>query len=341
MLTGDTYGAMVAPHTSLSQGNIPRAAAMAEVGARLGKPVCFSFSGGWLGGPGMLEAEVHPHLQCFQSIDRCFATLAAWHRREDRLLSYEKHGPRKLVRAAPASAEETAARLIAASGNNTLTEREAKAVLAAYGVPVVQEALVQSAAEAASAAEKLGFPVALKVESPDLPHKTEAGVIRLQLKTADDVRAAFDAVIANANKVSPQPKINGVLVQPMVPAGVEIMVGARIDPQFGPLIVVGLGGILVELLKDTTLALAPVTHAEALALLHNLKGRKLLDGFRGSEPVNADALADVIVRLSEFAADQRDHIAELDVNPLICTGRRVIAVDALMVRTAVRAAATA
>lgn len=332
MLTGDTYGAMVAPQTSLSQGNIPRTLGMAEVGGRLGKPVCFSYSGGWIGGPGMLESEVNPHLACFQSIDRCFATLAAWHQRDDRLIDYEKHGPRKPARLSPAGAADTAARLIAASANKTLTEREAKAVLAAYGVPVVQELLVQSAAEAARAAENLGLPVALKVESADLPHKTEAGVIRLNLKTVAEVTAAYEAVMANAAKVAPKPRINGVLVQPMVPSGVEIMVGARIDPLFGPLIVAGLGGIFVELLKDTALELAPVTPREARAMLQKLKGKAVLDGFRGSEAVNQDALADVIVRLSEFAADHAGTVAELDVNPLICAGGRVVAVDALIVR---------
>jgi acyl-CoA synthetase (NDP forming) len=332
MLTGDTYGAMVVPQTSLSQGNIPRSLNMGEVGGRLDKPVCFSFSGGWLGGPGMVESEMHPHLQCFQSIDSCFATLAAWHQREDRLLTYEKQGPRKLVRWSPASAAQTAARLIAASPHKTLTEREAKAVLAAYGVPVVQEQLVQSAAEAANAARTVGFPVALKVESPDIPHKTEAGVIRLNLNTADEVRAAYDAVMNNTNKVTPQPKINGVLVQPMVPPGVEIMVGASIDAQFGPLIVVGLGGVFVELLRDTVLALAPVTLDEAHAMLRKLKGRPLLDGFRGGEAVDLEGLAGVIVRLSEFADDHKDVIAELDVNPLISAGSRIIAVDALIVR---------
>ena len=124
----------------------------------------------------------------------------------------------------------------------------------------------------------------------------------------------------------------GILAQPMVPAGVEIMIGARVDPQFGPLIVAGLGGIFVELLKDTALELAPVTPHEAHAMLHKLKGRALLDGFRGSEPVNVDVLTDVIVRLSEFADDQKELISELDVNPLICAGNRVVAVDALIVR---------
>jgi acetate---CoA ligase (ADP-forming) len=117
----------------------------------------------------------------------------------------------------------------------------------------------------------------------------------------------------------------------MLPPGVEMVVGARIDPLFGPLVVVGLGGILVELLQDTALAPAPVTHDEALALLSHLKGARLLDGFRGMPSVDRNRLADVICRVAAFAADHRDTIAELDVNPLICTGERIIAVDALIV----------
>jgi acyl-CoA synthetase (NDP forming) len=119
----------------------------------------------------------------------------------------------------------------------------------------------------------------------------------------------------------------------MVPSGTEIMVGARVDPLFGPLIVVGLGGILVELLKDSAVELAPVTREEAAQMLKRLKGRKLLEGFRGSEPVDEAKLAELIVRLSEFAADQKDRIAELDVNPLICAGSRIVAVDALIVKS--------
>lgn len=332
MLDGDTYGAIVFPHSSLSQGNVARLPGLSAVGQKLGKPVCLPYCGGWLGGPSLLEAESDPHLQCFQSIDRCFATLAAWHQRDARLGAEEKHGARKPTRVSPAAAAGTAARLIAASSNHTLTEREAKQVLAAYGVPVVGEQLVQSAAEAVNAAQTLGFPVVLKAESPDLPHKTEAGVIRLNLRSAAAVQAAYDEIIININNNLAKPRLHGVLVQPMLPAGLEIMVGARIDPQFGPLIVAGLGGIFVELLKDTALELAPVTPFEARAMLHKLKGRTLLDGFRGSEAVNVDALADVIVRLAEFAADQQDVIAELDVNPLICAGGRVVAVDALIVR---------
>jgi acyl-CoA synthetase (NDP forming) len=129
----------------------------------------------------------------------------------------------------------------------------------------------------------------------------------------------------------PRPRINGVLVQTMMPQGIEMVVGARIDPLFGPLVVVGLGGILVELLQDTVLAPAPVTHDEALAILAQLKGARLLDGFRGLPGVDRDRLADVICRVAAFAVDHREAIAELDVNPLICTGDSIIAVDALIV----------
>ena len=159
-------------------------------------------------------------------------------------------------------------------------------MLALYGVPVVGERVAQSADEAVNAAGSLGYPVVLKVESPDLPHKTEAGVIRLNLRNADEVREAYQTIMARANAVTPPPRIAGVLVQPMVPQGVEMVVGARIDPLFGPLVVVGLGGMLVEVLKDTALAPAPVTQHEALAMLAQLKGARLLDGFRGMPAVD-------------------------------------------------------
>jgi acyl-CoA synthetase (NDP forming) len=222
--------------------------------------------------------------------------------------------------------------LIQASPNATLTEREAKAVLAAYGVPVVRDAVVRSAEDAARAAAEAGFPVALKVESADIPHKTEAGVIRLNLCTAAEVREAFAQVMANAVRVVAPDRIHGVLVQPMVPPGVEVMVGARVDPQFGPMVVVGLGGIFVEVLRDTSARLAPVDATEARRMLGELKAQALLRGFRGAQPVDLDALAAVIARVSEFASDQRELVAELDINPLICAGERIVAVDALIAR---------
>jgi acetate---CoA ligase (ADP-forming) len=198
--------------------------------------------------------------------------------------------------------------------------------------------VAQSVDEAVSAAGSLGYPVVLKVESPDLPHKTEAGVVQLNLRDADEVRAGYQTITARANAISPPPRVAGVLVQRMVPQGVEMVVGARVDPLFGPLVVVGLGGILVELLKDTALAPAPLTHDEALALLAELKGARLLDGFRGLPAVDRNGLAAVICSVAAFAMDHRDVVAELDVNPLICTGNSITAVDALIVPTPQRRA---
>ena len=280
----------------------------------------------WLQGPAAFEAESDTQVAMFRSMDRCLMTLAAWQRRHERRLA----GPRVWVAQAPAGAASRAAALLNQTAERTLTEREAKQVLTAYGVPVVTEKLVQDAGEAALAAADMGYPVAIKVESPDLPHKTEAGVIRLNLRDDLQLRAAFAAVMNNARKVQPPPRVNGVLVQPMIPAGVEVMVGARVDPLLGPLIVAGFGGVLVELLQDTAVELAPVTLDEAQAMLSRLRGAALLRGFRGSEAVNTRQLAEVICRLSELVADQQERISELDVNPLICAGGRVIAVDALI-----------
>lgn len=327
LLADANYAALVVPSVFSSPQGVLRVPLYGELARKHGKPVVNVWLTDWLEGPTSREMEMEPGVALFRSMQRCFATLAAWQRRAALLAA----GPRKLAPLAAKGAREKAAGLLAAAGP-TLTEREAKDALAAYGVPVVQERLAHSGPEAAAIAASLGFPSVLKVESPDLPHKTEAGVIRLNLKSAAEVEAAYEAVMANAARVSPAPRVNGVLVQPMVPQGVEIMVGARVDPLFGPLIVVGLGGIFVELLKDTAIALAPVTHAEALAMLGKLKGQAMLDGFRGTAGVDRDALAGVICRIGEFIADHREVIAEIDVNPLIAAGERILAVDALIVK---------
>lgn len=332
LLKDPSYGALVIPHTyAAPELNRKTSTDVADLPEAVGKPIAFAWSTQWLEGPGAVELEQHPNIGVFRSMDRLFFTLAEW----QRLGARRAAGPRKVVRVAPVTAQASAGALIAKSPNSTLTEREAKAVLAEYGVPVVGEQLVTSAKEAVAAAERLGMPhsmMVMKVESPDIPHKTEAGVIRLGLKSAAEVEAAYEAVMANAKKVKPAPKINGVLVQPMVPQGTEMLVGARIDDLFGPMVVVGLGGVNAELMKDVSVALAPVTKAEALDMLAKLKGQVALEGFRGLPKVDRDKLADIIVRLSEFAADQREVIAELDVNPLICSDKGIVAVDALIAK---------
>jgi acyl-CoA synthetase (NDP forming) len=329
MLSDAGFGAVVVPQPFAYDVATPRIKIFSELAQRYGKIACNVWLSEWLEGPGASICESDPHVAMFRSMDRCFAALSAWHWRDAK----RRAGRAVATRFAAPVAMAEGAELIAATTNRTLTEREAKQVLAAYGVPVVGERLVANAEEAVAAAVELGLPVALKVESADLPHKTEAGVLRLDLRDEAAVRSAYAEVMANAAKVQPPPRINGVLVQPMLPSGVEIMVGARIDPLFGPLLVVGLGGIFVELLKDSAIALAPVERGEALNLLASLKGAAILRGFRGAEAVDIERLAEVICRISELAADQRVSIAELDVNPLICSGGRIVAVDALIVKT--------
>lgn len=328
MLGEDQYGALIYAQIYSTELSAKRPAELAAIAETSGKPICVVWTTEWLEGFGSKEAEQNPRIGLFRSMDRCFAALAHWHAREARRAA----GPRKRTRLSRPEAAAEAAALIAAARDRTLTEREAKAVLAAYGVPVVPETLTQSEDEAVAAAGAFGFPVAMKVESPDLPHKTEAGVIRLRLKDAAEVREAYRAVMANARRHAPGARINGVLVQPMAKPGVEVMVGGRVDPLMGPLIVAGLGGVLVELLRDSALALAPVTREEARAMFERLRGRAALEGFRGAPPADLDRLAEIVVRLSEFMADQRERIAELDVNPLIVAGSEAVAVDALIIR---------
>ena len=328
MLGEEHYGALIYAQIYSTELSAKRPGELAAIAEKAGKPICVVWTTEWLEGFGSKEAEQNPRIGLFRSMDRCFAALGHWQAREARRAA----GPRNYTRLSRPEAAAEAAMLIAASQDRTLTEREAKAVLAAYGVPVVPERLTQSEDEAVAAAESLGFPVAMKVESPDLPHKTEAGVIRLKLKDAAEVREAYRAVIANGKRHAPDARINGVLVQPMAKPGVEVMVGGRVDPLMGPLIVAGLGGVLVELMRDSALALAPVTRNEARAMFGRLRGRAALEGFRGAPAADLDRLAEIVARLSEFVADQRGRIVELDVNPLIVAGSEAVAVDALIVK---------
>ncbi len=328
LLSDPQYGVLVSPLTYGYAPSAKRPQVYSALAEQHGKMACVVWQTEWQDGPGVVEANECERLALFRSMNACFAALAAWHWRADKRAAG--------MQAVTETDRETLARtkaLLAGADGRTLTERQAKDVLRLYGVPVVGESLCQSAEEAVNAAAALGYPIVLKVESPDLPHKTEAGVIRLNLRDADEVRAGYAVVMANAGKVSPPPRIYGVLAQPMLPQGIELVVGARNDPLFGPMVVVGLGGILVEVLKDTALAPAPITPRQAEGLLRQLKGVRLLEGFRGLPGVDINRLSQVISDVSRFCADHRDTVAELDVNPLICLGERITAVDALIVRS--------
>ncbi|MFA6116869.1 MAG: acetate--CoA ligase family protein [Sphingomonas sp.] len=326
LLADPSYGALVVMAPSISEAMTPRNIAMfSELAAAAGKPVCLSWMSEWTSGPGAEQCEADPHVALFRSTDQCFRTLAAWHGWATALSAPQ---PRARI----AGINPDAYALLRLAGDR-LTEREAKAVLASYGIPVATDQVVRSADSAVDAATALGFPVVLKVESPDIPHKTEAGVVRLGLTDERGVRHAYAEIIAAAARLEPPPHIAGVLVQPMIAKGVELVIGAQNDPTFGPMVVVGLGGVMVELIKDSAAELAPVNRDQAGAMLRRLKGYTLLTGFRGSAPVDIEAIERIIVAVSELAFDQADRIAEIDVNPVICRPDGAVAVDALIVRS--------
>ncbi len=330
LLTDPAYGALVVMAPTIDRVNTPaRAAMFSKLAKQVGKPVCVSWLSEWLQGPGADIYEADPHAALFQTTERCYRALAGWNWREAR-----RRAPRDEPRVIENGAAAREARGLLDAAGGKLTEREAKEVLAAYGVPVARDFVVRTGEEAVRAAAGLGFPIVLKVESPDIPHKTEAGVVRLNLRSEDAVRHGFAEIVEAANGLTPRPEIRGVLVQPMIEAGTEIVVGTRLDPTFGPLIVVGMGGILVELLRDSAADLAPVGEAQALNMLESLRGYRLLTGFRGSKAADIGRLVRIIVQVSHLATDLSDEIAEIDVNPVICGPDRAIAVDALIVRTA-------
>lgn len=217
-----------------------------------------------------------------------------------------------------------------ADGRTALTAPEGKALCDAYGIPVPQEGVANSAADAAKLASGMGFPVVLKIVSPDILHKTEAGGVLVGLKSADEVSKGYDTILANAKKYKADAKIDGVQVQQMLAGGQEVIVGAVTDGSFGKLVAFGMGGVLVEVLKDVTFRLAPATKDDALSMLDGIQAAEMLKGVRGSEPVNRDALADLIVKVSTLITDFPE-ISEMDLNPVFATAKGAIAADVRIV----------
>ncbi len=210
-------------------------------------------------------------------------------------------------------------------------ERQVLSFLAQRGVPVLPSSLTRTAEEAASEAARLGGPVVLKIASPDIAHKTEVGGVALNLQGSDIVQGAWRAMMDRVVSHRPDARIDGILVTPMRDRGIELFVGTMRDPQWGPVIAVGLGGIFVELLKDTSLRLLPVSEQGALDMLAELKGSALLDGFRGAAPVNRTAVARAVAAIGDAALALGDDLVSLEVNPLLATDNRVEALDGLTI----------
>lgn len=215
-----------------------------------------------------------------------------------------------------------------------LSEHDSKAELGACGVPVAEERIVTSPEEAAAFAEQWGKPLAMKVESADILHKSDVGGVKLNILGAEEAVNAYDEIMRNVTDKRPDAKINGILAAPMLKPGVEMIIGVNSDHQFGPVIMVGMGGVFVEVFKDVALYPAPLNKGEALEMLKSLKSFKLLLGYRGGRKCDIDALCHTIVSISDYAVKHKDSLKELDINPLFVypEGEGVGIADALVVK---------
>ena len=254
------------------------------------------------------------------------------------LNDYHDWRERRLARGFGQVGEMTAEQTEAAkalAGGATLSEYDSKGLIRAFGVVTTREELAADADTAVAAAERIGYPVALKVNSADILHKTEAGAIRLGLADADAVREAFNDVTDGARAYDANARIDGAVVQEMVSGGVETIVGVSYDAQLGPILLFGTGGVMVEVYNDVALRLCPITREDAIEMIDEVKGARLLRGFRGAPAADVDALADVLVSVSQLAAQLEGSLGELDINPLMVlpAGQGVKAADALVVGT--------
>jgi acyl-CoA synthetase (NDP forming) len=217
-----------------------------------------------------------------------------------------------------------------AEGRTVLSEVESKQILEEAGVSTARARLATTREAAQAQAREMGFPVALKIISPEISHKSDVGGVKLDLKTPEEVAAAYDEIVASVKQAAPDAAIEGVSVQQMARPGVEVIVGISQDPQFGPVLMFGLGGIFVEVLKDVAFRIVPITPRDARQMVREIKGYAVLEGVRGQEPADVAALEQLLLRVSEFA-EQHPEVAELDLNPIFAYNDGALAVDARVV----------
>ena len=215
-------------------------------------------------------------------------------------------------------------------GRLVLTELESKHLVKGLGIPTTEVSLAASEQEAVAVSREIGYPCVLKVSSCDITHKSDAGGVKVGLKSEQEVAAAFRAIVTSCRAKYPDAAIEGVTVQNMARPGLEVIVGMATDPQFGPVMMFGLGGAWVELLKDVSFKIVPLTKRDAHNAIKEIRAAKLLDGFRGSDRVDKAALEDILMRVSEFAA-KTPEVAEMDLNPIFAYPDGAIAVDARVI----------
>jgi acetyl-CoA synthetase (ADP-forming) len=212
-------------------------------------------------------------------------------------------------------------------GRNYLLEPEAKTVCMEYGIPVTRFKVALTDEEAVQFAEQIGYPVVLKIVSPDVLHKSDVGGVMLNIKSPEEVKNAYNKILENVKAHKRDAKIVGVLVQEMAPSSTEIIVGATKDPQFGPALMFGLGGIFVEILKDVAFRIAPITESDAREMITEVKGYPILKGYRGQPPADIDAIVKILLNTSRLVMDHME-IKELDLNPIMVYEKGAKTVDA-------------
>lgn len=323
---------LICPITgALETMSMPLARDLVEVSKTTDKPV-FVVWGSPVGSePAYRDVLLPSDLPVFRTFGNCVRAVRAY-------LDYWRFvdgyvSPFETAPTEPLPAARRARRLLEGlAPGEALSEHASKQLLKAYGIRPSRDVLCSTPAEAVRAARKTGYPVVMKVSSPDLLHKSDLGLVKVGVASDRDVRATFDDLVRRARRADRKARLEGVLVSEMVAGGVETLVGVSTDPLFGPVVTVGLGGIFVEVLGDVTFRVPPFPEAEARRMLTELQGYPLLRGARGAKPADVDALVDVVMKVQRLALDLADDVSELDVNPLVVRPRGAVALDALVVR---------
>lgn len=302
--------------------------ALVEAGKRFRKPVAVLYLGGQPS-PGTERLVSKGNLPFFFSPQECVKSLG-------NLIRYSRYVRRTQEVVAlelPKKAKEKALEVIRGAGSN-ITEVEREEILSVHGIPTVRQKIASSLEEAMDIAASLGYPVVLKVESPEILHKTELGGVELHIHNSSELEEAYGRICKRLREASPNLKVRGILVQEMVTDHVaEVIVGVTQDPQFGPTIMFGLGGLTVEALGDVSFRICPITLTDAKEMVREVRGYRILDGFRGKPKADIAALEEVIVRLSHLAVDLRGSIRDIEINPLLAfpEGKGVKAVDTIII----------
>jgi acyl-CoA synthetase (NDP forming) len=329
--------ALIVPITgALDSMSEPLARDLVAVAATTDKPI-FVVWGSPVGDErAYREVLLGSSLPVFRTFQNCVRAVRAW---QDWWAFVDDYrSPFVDVPVMPGRAAAAARQVLAnAPSGRALSEFESKRLLRAYGIRTTRDELCESAAAAMRAATAHGFPVVMKACSPDLAHKTESGLVALGVATAAAVRRSYDELLSRARRADRRARIDGVLVCETVPTGrgapaVEVLVGMSHDDLFGPVVSVGIGGVLVEAIGDVNVRVPPFGPHEARRMIEELAGRRILRGVRGAAAVDEDALVDVIMKVQRLALELADEIAELDINPLVVRRHGAVALDALVVR---------